>query len=122
MPIITGEQLASYLDVALTDNITLKANLADGIVAELIYPTGTLPETIPARVTAITLEVGARAVRNTDGYSSETIDDYTYRRPDGTREAGIYLTAGEKRELRGIADGSTQRSVRLTSALTRITP
>lgn len=119
MPIITDVELASYLERDLTANITLKATLANGIVEELVYPDG-LPDTIPTRIRTITLEVGARSIRNADGYSSETIDDYTYRRPDGTREAGVYLTPAERDELLGLIGRKQTRSIRLTSALTRL--
>lgn len=121
MPIITDAELASYLERPVDANITLKAELANGIVGEFLYPDGDVPTAIPTRVRAITLEVGARGVRNANGYSSETIDDYTYRRPDGTREAGIYLTDGERDELLNLIGkpGKRVRSVRLTSALTR---
>jgi hypothetical protein len=120
VPIITPTELASYLERDLTENITLKATLANDIVAELVYPSG-LPATIPTRIKTITLEVGARSVRNSNGYSSETIDDYTYRRPDGTREAGIYLTQSERDDLLAALGRPRINSIRLTSALTRVT-
>lgn len=117
MPIITDVELAAWLDRDVTANLTLKATLADQIVTELLYPE-TVPALIPARVKAITLEVAARSVRNPNGYSSETVDDYTYRRDADTRQAGVYLTAAERAELLGaIGLGSSFRSVRLISAL-----
>ncbi|MEQ7847725.1 Gp19/Gp15/Gp42 family protein [Nocardioides kribbensis] len=118
MPIITPTELAAWVDQPETPNLILKANLADQIVTEAIYPTG-LPVTIPARVKAIVLEVAARAVRNPNGYSSETVDDYTYRRDADTRQAGIYLTDAERIELLGLTgvQRSGVRSIRLTSPL-----
>ena len=100
MPIINDTDLASYLEREVTTNLTLKANLANDIVEELPYGTP-LAEPYPARVRAITLEVAARAVRNPEGYSSETVDDYTYRRDAATRQAGVYLTDAERAELLG---------------------
>lgn len=106
MPIITDAELASYLETTVTASLTMKANMSDKLVTELIYASG-LPATIPTRVKAITLEVAARAVRNPGGYSSETVEDYTYRLPTETRQAGIYLTPGERAELLGL-DGVPQ--------------
>jgi hypothetical protein len=98
MAIITKAELASYLrdpDVNTNTDADLIVSLADGLVAEIVGA----PTTVPTRVKAITLEVAARAWRNPKGYSSETIDDYTYRRDADTRRAGVYLTDGERAEL-----------------------
>ena len=98
MAIITTDDLASYLrDPAVSGdaNAVLYVELANGIVEEV---TGTLTS-VPTRVKAIALEVAARAWRNPNGYSSETIDDYTYRRDADTRQAGVYLTDSERAEL-----------------------
>lgn len=99
MAIITTADLASYLrdsTLATDPNLGFVVDLANGLVEEVVgVPTGTPP----ARVTAITLEVAARAWRNPQGYSSETIDDYTYRRDADTRRAGVYITDGERAEL-----------------------
>jgi hypothetical protein len=96
--IITTTDLASYLRETALDTAaaTLYVDLANGIVSEVL-PDVVLPA--PARVRAITLEVAARAYRNPNGYSSETIDDYTYRRDAETRQAGVYLTTSEREEL-----------------------
>lgn len=101
MEIITPDELASYLrDSAVASDaaIPLLVELANGIAADA-YGTVT---PIPARVRAITLEVAARAYRNPEGYSSETVDDYTYRRDAQTRQAGVYLTVSERGELSGL--------------------
>lgn len=99
MEIIITSELASYLrdDEVAGDGADLLVELANEVVTERYGETSP----VPARVRAITLEVAARAWRNPDGYSSETIDDYTYRRDAETRRAGIYLTAGELAELGG---------------------
>ena len=92
--------LASYLrDSTVSGNdADFVVDLANGIVGDVI---GTL-DPIPTRVRAITLEIAARAWRNPNGYSSETIEDYTYRRDAETRQAGVYLTPSESAELLSI--------------------
>jgi hypothetical protein len=102
--LITAETLASYLrDDSLTDSdpsLLLILELSNGVVsAALGEPADDQMPT--ARQQAITLEVAARAWRNPDGYSSETVDDYTYRRDSETRRAGVYLTATEMDDLLG---------------------
>lgn len=99
MPIITTAELASYLRTTEASEMALVVELAEGIVSE-VWTAGTSPA--PARVRAITLEVAARAWRNPEGYSSETVDDYTYRRDADTRAAGIYLTDAERAALLGL--------------------
>lgn len=96
--IISADELASYLrDPSLTDDSSFVfiADLAETLVRDL---TGDVT-TLPIRVKAITLEVAARAWRNPNGYSSETVDDYTYRRDPNTRQAGVYLTDDERGEI-----------------------
>lgn len=100
MDIINMIDLASYLRESNIDpSADLLVELANGIVTEV---TGTL-DPIPTRVRAVTLEVAARAYRNPQGASSETIDDYTYRRDGDTTAAGVYLTRTELATLRGLA-------------------
>lgn len=103
MSVITVVDLASYLqDQTIIDmSNQLVVDLANGLVEDVLD--GDLTPPYPARVTAITLEVAARSFRNPNGYSSETIDDYTYRRDPETRRAGVYLTGAETSELRRIA-------------------
>ena len=102
MDIILPEDLASYLgdDTALEDRGALLVELANALVSD--FYTGD-EDPAPAWVRAITLEVAGRAFRNPGGYSSETIDDYTYRRDAQTRQAGVYLTGAERAELAGSA-------------------
>lgn len=105
MDIITSLDLTSYLREGDVDDTALDliVDLANGVVSGALGdPTGT-PS---AQVIAITLEVAARAYRNPGGYSSETIDDYTYRLPEDARRAGIYLTLTEQGELRDILQPS----------------
>lgn len=97
MAVITEAELASYLRLpAVPDGMALIVELANGVV-ESVWTAGTTPA--PARVRAITFEVAARAWRNPEGYSSETVDDYTYRRDAATRSGGVYLTDAERAEL-----------------------
>lgn len=112
--IIAATDLASYLrNPSLAEEEALQqiVTLTNGLVGEVV---GDL-EPVPVRVQAIALEVGARAWRNPEGYSSETIDDYTYRRDADTRRAGVYLTDSERAELQGIVGGRAVRSVRLVA-------
>lgn len=99
MTIITTAELASYLRTSEVAEMGLVVELANGIVSE-VWTLGATPA--PARVRAITLEVAARSWRNPEGYSSETVDDYTYRRDADTRAAGIYLTDAERAALLGL--------------------
>lgn len=94
--IFAPDDLASYLRLELDEAMASLSELANGIVMETI---GTLPDVVPVRLKALALEVAARAYRNPSGYSSETIDDYTYRLPADTRHAGVYLTAAERAEI-----------------------
>lgn len=101
MNIISIDELASYLrdeTVLESSAAVLIVDLANGIVEDTYGP---IVEP-PTRLRAITLEVAARAFRNPDGYSSETIDDYTYRRDTETRQAGVYLTPSERAEIVGM--------------------
>lgn len=100
MDIITPQDLASYLDdpsLVTSNRAILLVDLANSLITDS-YGTATR---VPTNVKVVTLEVAARAFRNPGGYSSETIDDYTYRRDADTRQAGIYLTDAEYAILRG---------------------
>lgn len=120
MTIIVASDLASYLrdpDISVDDSDVV-LRLANGIVEEQLSGSQITP-----RVEAITLEVAARAYRNPQGFSSETTDDYTYRREAETRRAGVYLTDSEKTELRSIAAPlGTLHTVDLGTPLLRLLP
>lgn len=121
--LFTDEELASYPGVGeVTPD---RVDLLRRLVSARIYAI------LPAHLAdledvakGIALEAVARATRNSDGYSSETVDDYTYRRDAATRAAGVYLTADERADLLALApDGPRNRvrSVRLRAASQRDT-
>lgn len=100
MDIIDVLDLASYLGSAIDPaRADFLVTLANDLVTE-VYGSAT---PAPARVRAITVEVAARAYRNPGGFSSETIDDYTYRRDADTRQAGVYLTDDERSQVERLA-------------------
>lgn len=113
--IIATPDLASYLRTTLDSSADLIVALANGLVGDVVGDF----DPLPTRVTTITLEVAARAWRNPQGYSSETIDDYTYRRDADTRQAGVYLTDTEAAELRRLVGkgGRSAYTVGLSSPL-----
>jgi hypothetical protein len=97
--VFTLDELASYLPEAAADEerATLLRDLTVGLIYTVI-PQADADASIVAK--GIALEVAARAYRNVDGYSSETVDDYTYRRDAATRSPGVYLTGEERALLR----------------------
>lgn len=46
-------------------------------------------------VAAVEANAVIRKIKNPDGYSSETIDDYTYRRNEDARRGELFLTDAE---------------------------
>lgn len=53
----------------------------------------------PRIVRTITLRVAERAIRNPEGFSSESAGDYSYQRNGATGEGGLYLTERELKIL-----------------------
>lgn len=53
----------------------------------------------PHIVRKITLRVAERAIRNPEGFSSESAGDYSYQRNGATGEGGLYLTERELKIL-----------------------
>jgi len=115
--LFTLDELASYPGTEGIPPAT--AELLRDLTLGLIY------ELVPAEVAeastlarSIALEVTARAYRNPNGYASETVDDYTYRRPTVTASSGVYLTADERSQLLALSTTTARprvRSVRLRS-------
>lgn len=106
----TLDELASYLQVDAVNPATgaLLLDLTEGLVLDVV---GVAASGNP-RVKPIALEVAARAYRNANGYASETVDDYTYRRATATQEAGVYLTDTERATLLAVKGGTVSRTVR----------
>ncbi len=95
------ETLSIYLRDINVDEVVLHliVEIANGLVQEVTGPLD--PE--PPRVKAIRLEAAARAVRNPEGLTSETIDTYTWRAEPS--RSGVYLTADEREELLALIRG-----------------
>jgi len=118
--LITLPDLAAYMEPE--DIGTARGPLIVELTLGAVYDV--LPDDLAdtnIRARAIALEVAARAVRNAQGYASESVDDYRYQRPSATQAAGVYLTPDERSELRAIASAEAGtpvarvRSVRLRS-------
>jgi hypothetical protein len=119
--LFTDDELASYPGVPADSNLATVA-LLRRLVQARVY------KLLPAEVAdqddtakGIALEAVTRALRNSDGYASENLDDYAYRRSAGTADAGIYLTASEQADLTALnpTARSAVRSLRLRSASQR---
>jgi hypothetical protein len=111
------DELASYpgTEGITADMAALLRDLAEARILAVIPQEIALDSVI---VKGIALEMVARAFRNPGGFSSETVDDYTYRRDGATRSAGVYLTGDERAELLKLNPDlprSRARSVRLRS-------
>lgn len=70
-------------------------------------------DAVPAVVVAVTLAVARRLYENPDGFESETIGDYTYRRGDGSNG----LLPHEVRAVRKAAGSTSVGSVGLDGYL-----
>lgn len=116
MALFTADELAAYpgTEGISAETAELLQDLAEGLIYDLV-PAATADASMQAK--GIALEVVARAYRNPGGYSSETVDDYTYRRDAATRSAGVYLTPEERALLSALTATPRRRvrSVRLSS-------
>lgn len=97
----TLDELFSYLPdtEANPERALLLRDLTLGLIYSMV-PAVTADGSMVAK--AIGLEVAARAFRNADGYTSESVDDYTYRRGTKTASAGVYLTGDERSQLHAL--------------------
>lgn len=111
MALYTLDEFAAYMqsDAINTTTATLLLDLVTGLVDEL----GTFTA-YPVSVKAVALEAAARAYRNPDGLTSETVDDWTGRRESA---AGVYLTESEIAAVQ-----ATLPAVLASSAAFTITP
>lgn len=107
----TLEELASYpgTDGIPESTALLLRDLAVGLIDEVAAPEFTASS---IRAKGIALEVVARAYRNPGGFSSETVDDYTYRRASSTGTAGVYLTSEERSALTALVPNAPRSRVR----------
>lgn len=102
MDIITGDELASYLQTDPSDSITQLTGMVNDLISEeWRQPT----DPAPTRVKLIAFEVARRAYQNPRGLSSWTrsVDNSsrTERLPEKLARAGVYLTDEEMRALNG---------------------
>ena len=72
-------------------------------------PAALLGPPVPLLVVAVVCQAAARVVRNPEGYSSETVGEYSYRYDTG---GGVYLTDAEVKILRRFAGLGGLRSTR----------
>lgn len=96
--LFTLDEFVSYLpdSAANPDRAQLMLDLTQAVVYDEVSQ-AIADSSLVAK--AVGLEVAARAYRNTEGYSMESVDDYTYRRDSSTRMAGVYLTEAERSQL-----------------------
>jgi hypothetical protein len=115
MALLSVAELASYLPDTASN--PTRAQLLVDLTTAVIY--AEVPQAIadPSLVAkAVALEVAARAYRNSDGFSSESVDDYTYRRDSATRAAGVYVTGEERVMLQRLQTPRTRvRSLKFRS-------
>lgn len=98
----TLDELSAYLPDSAEN--PERAELLRDLTLGLIYsvvPQATADGSMVAK--SVGLEVAARAYRNVDGYLSESVDDYTYRRDPKSRAAGVYLTGEERATLNSLS-------------------
>lgn len=92
-------ELASYLDVPEASLNEQRAGLLHDLTEGLILSVTGALDPVPLQVKAVAIEVAARAYRNPQGAVQESLDDYSYRRPEQTTAAGVYLTDAEMARL-----------------------
>lgn len=99
--LFTPEELATYLQVNAV--IPATANqLRDLLTGIFEAETGVILApllAVPSEAKAIGLAAAGRAYVNPQGYTSETVGSYTYRREGAAGLAGLYLTETERDAL-----------------------
>jgi hypothetical protein len=115
-PVTTPDELAIYLglDTIATERAVMLIADAQALCEAIVKP-------LPAGAKAIVRRVAARAYLGPVNAVSETIGPYTVHR--GTN-AGVYLTAADRRALRGLGGGGGAFSIDLTppDAMTKLPP
>jgi hypothetical protein len=113
--LITLSELASYLPDSAAN--PARAQLLVDLTTAVVYaelPQAVADVSLVAK--AVALEVAARAYRNSDGFTMESVDDYTYRRDSSTRAAGVYVTGEERVMLQRLQTPRTRvRSLKFRS-------
>lgn len=87
---ITDENEVAQVEAWIGDVEALIVARIPGFAAQVTA--GVPAATVVASVVANAV---IRKVKNPDGYSSETVDDYTYRRNEDARRGELFLTEGE---------------------------
>lgn len=114
-PLATLDQLKARPGITLPSPdaearaLTALVDASNLVRAEL--PPALLVGTVPPAVVTIVCQAAGRAVRNPEGYASETAGQYTYRYGDDA-VTGVYLTEHDHKVLRRLARRSGLRSTR----------
>lgn len=105
-PVTTPDELAIYLgmDTIDSDRAVMMISDAQALCEAIITP-------LPARAKAIVRRVAAKAYLGPTNAVSEVIGPYTVHRGTNT---GVYLTAADRRALRGLAGGGGAFSINPT--------
>lgn len=115
VPLATLEQLKARPGVVIVGPdaearaLTALIDASNLVRAEV--PPALLVGAVPPAVVTIVCQAAGRAVRNPEGYASETAGQYTYRYGDDAT-SGVYLTAHDHKVLRRLSRRSGLRSVR----------
>lgn len=100
MALYTLTEFASYVQSDVdTATALLLRDLVTGLI-EAVDGNDYTTAAPSAAAKAVALEAAARGYLNPQGYTSETIGEYTYRREGEAAERGIFLTAAEVGRLR----------------------
>lgn len=104
-PVTTPAELETYLGLTAIDSDRAVMLIADAqaLCAAIVSP-------LPAGAKAIVRRVAARAFLGPVAASSETIGPYTVHRGANN---GVYLSAADRRALRGLAGGGGAFSIDL---------
>jgi hypothetical protein len=95
MPLeVTAEELALYLN--LTE---INGDRADLMITQAIGLAESIVSPLPDSASATILAIAGRAYANPQGVSYETVGPIAVQRP----QAGLYMTADERRTLRRLA-------------------
>lgn len=107
LPLATVADLEARLGREFDESELARANAllddASALARDVAGKTWIDPETeellpVPGSIRWAVLRAAERAVRNPDGFSSETVGDYSYQRTGV--QPGVYLTEGEEKSIR----------------------